>query len=72
MLFFGFKNLFSIYEIHQCMKGFQDIKYLSIYLGKPQKKYFFLVDGPLRGGVKAGLLRKKELFLKLKKIIKKM
>ena len=37
------------------------------YLGKSQKKVHPLVAGPLRGGggVKAGPLRKKELFLKL-------
>ena len=34
-------------------------------LGKPQKKVHPLVAGPLRGGVKAGPLRKKELFLRL-------
>ena len=54
----------------------QSRQYILIYnlkfscsLGKPQKKKKvpLLVAGPLRGGggVKAGPLRKKELFLKL-------
>ena len=37
---------------------------ISLGLGKPQKKLFFLVVGPLRGEgeVKAGPLRKKKIF----------